>query len=273
MNFKFQAFHPYLSFGEGKNYFVQPDGAPSFSGWDSVSHPTEMTDDALDLWRLGKSAFDSLQAINSKDEFDDLCESIIKIVRSMRFSIGERLVKNEKAPIFVDHDGERISPDLDDLSDSTIIDITWQLTQAAPVNMEVSNILRACFLFKCLNAIDNSIIGMCLDGRCAVSSAIEAAQAFSNSQVIESGSDSLNRARSKFAAESAMSRYKKDPKQKEKMFVRECWEAWQKEPSKYGGKAKFAKDMLTKCVHLESQKKIEDWCRSWEVESLTLPAK
>lgn len=61
--------------------------------------------------------------------------------------------------------------------------------------------------------------------------------------------------------------YKKlesDPKQKEKVFVCECWQDWQKNPDRYKSKAAFARDMLTKCEHLISQKKIEDWCREWE---------
>lgn len=56
----------------------------------------------------------------------------------------------------------------------------------------------------------------------------------------------------------------KDPKQKEKSFVFECWQDWQKNPDSYNGKAAFGRDMLTKCEHLTSQKKIEDWCREWK---------
>ena len=54
------------------------------------------------------------------------------------------------------------------------------------------------------------------------------------------------------------------PKQKEKHFVRECWDEWQKHPDRYRSKSAFASDMLSKCEHLSSQKKIEDWCREWE---------
>lgn len=54
-----------------------------------------------------------------------------------------------------------------------------------------------------------------------------------------------------------------DPKQAEKILVRECWEEWQKNPANYKSKAMFARDMLTKCESLTSQKKIEDWCRQW----------
>jgi hypothetical protein len=57
-----------------------------------------------------------------------------------------------------------------------------------------------------------------------------------------------------------------DPKQKEKKFVRECWDKWQASPSNYLSQAEFARDMLSKSEHLTSQKKIEDWCRVWKTQ-------
>ena len=78
------------------------------------------------------------------------------------------------------------------------------------------------------------------------------------------------RALSRHSRGGAIAKLKMDPKQNEKSFVRGCWQDWQKKPSAYKGKAAFARDMLTKCEHLKSQKKIEDWCRAWERG--TLPA-
>jgi hypothetical protein len=66
------------------------------------------------------------------------------------------------------------------------------------------------------------------------------------------------------ARNNALKRVEKDPKQKDKSFVLSCWEAWQNKPASYKFKADFARDMLDKCEHLKSQKKIEDWCRDWE---------
>jgi len=66
------------------------------------------------------------------------------------------------------------------------------------------------------------------------------------------------------AKKGALAKIASDPKQKEKSFVRECWQDWQKNPDSYKSKAAFGKDMLQKCEHLDSQKKIEDWCREWE---------
>ena len=66
------------------------------------------------------------------------------------------------------------------------------------------------------------------------------------------------------ASAGGRARVANDPKQKEKHFVRECWNEWQKHPDRYRSKSAFASDMLSKCEHLSSQKKIEDWCREWE---------
>jgi hypothetical protein len=74
------------------------------------------------------------------------------------------------------------------------------------------------------------------------------------------------RAESKKQSERARARHAKDPKQKDKAFVRECWERWQESRGDYKSKAAFALAMLDKCEHLESPKQIEDWCRAWEKE-------
>lgn len=58
-----------------------------------------------------------------------------------------------------------------------------------------------------------------------------------------------------------------DPKQADKVLVRECWDDWQKQPDRYKGKAAFARDMLDKYENLKSQPVIEGWCRAWEKES------
>ena len=55
-----------------------------------------------------------------------------------------------------------------------------------------------------------------------------------------------------------------DPKATEKTFVKQCWDDWQRDASRYASKAAFARDMLTKCEHLSDQRTIEDWCREWQ---------
>lgn len=55
----------------------------------------------------------------------------------------------------------------------------------------------------------------------------------------------------------------KDPRQHEKVLVKDCWDAWQREPARYTGKAAFARDMLQKFEALKSQAVIARWCRAW----------
>jgi hypothetical protein len=66
------------------------------------------------------------------------------------------------------------------------------------------------------------------------------------------------------ARHAASKRLEKDPRQKEKRFVFDCWSKWQENPANYKSQAAFARDMLEKCAHLTSHKKIEDWCREWK---------
>ncbi len=61
----------------------------------------------------------------------------------------------------------------------------------------------------------------------------------------------------------ALERLKRDPKQQDKAFVYECWQAWQAKLESYPGQSAFARDMLTKCAHLVSTRTVEDWCREW----------
>lgn len=72
----------------------------------------------------------------------------------------------------------------------------------------------------------------------------------------------------------ALAKIAKDPKQKVKQEVRECWDEWRKKPSQYKSKSAFARSMLEKfppdkdekgrTIGLESQRVIERWCKEWE---------
>lgn len=75
---------------------------------------------------------------------------------------------------------------------------------------------------------------------------------------------SLQAAKATLAKMGGLAKLAADPKQQEKSFIYNCWQSWQKKTDSYKSKAAFARDMLTKCEHLTSQKKIEDWCREWE---------
>lgn len=75
------------------------------------------------------------------------------------------------------------------------------------------------------------------------------------------------KAKSEYARNNAYKRHENSVQQRDKKLVNSCWLEWQKKPENYKGKAAFARDMLTKCDELTSQKVIEDWCRVWEKEN------
>ena len=75
---------------------------------------------------------------------------------------------------------------------------------------------------------------------------------------------SLTKAKAALAKMGGLARVAADPRQADKAFIFTCWQNWRKNPTNYTYKAEFAKDMISKCEHLKSQKKVEDWCREWE---------
>jgi hypothetical protein len=243
MKLKFQAFHPYLTYKNSGKYFIRPSGEPSFKGWPSISHPTEMIDDALSLWRLGKLAFEALGEINSKDEFDEFYDYNCQAIRGVRLMLAERLILDPNSILFHDQAGENFSAEIDDFSNCAIVDILWQVSRQQP---ECPPFIAGMFLFACLEEIDSAIISMCLDSGYAISSALAAAEAYGNFQAIVSGNDNLQQVRSELAVRGAIERYKRDPKQLAKAFVKECWEQWQENPKRYKTQSGFASDVLAK---------------------------
>ncbi|MFA7606109.1 MAG: hypothetical protein WCY08_05955 [Rhodocyclaceae bacterium] len=80
----------------------------------------------------------------------------------------------------------------------------------------------------------------------------------------ETWAELLSETRRHQAARGARGLHAVDPRQQEKALIKEQWAEWQGNPTRYRGKAEFAKQMLKECKHLTSQKVIEDWCRIWE---------
>lgn len=243
----FHFYHPYLSFSDETNYFISPNGQPSFSKWGSKSNPTKMSDDALSLWRLGKRAYDALGEINGKDGFDNMYEFHLKMVDDVREMIIERAKSEPGFFRFVDLEGKSVSPEIEDLRSYSVVDLMWQMVQQLGETKHSDTFLfmGAMFIFTCLEQIDDAIVGMCSDGG-AICSALEAADAFANYQAIESGNENLQKIRSEAAARAAIERYKRDPKQAAKAFVKECWDQWKENPHRYKSQSSFANDVLTK---------------------------
>jgi len=84
--------------------------------------------------------------------------------------------------------------------------------------------------------------------------------------------EALERAFSQKQSERARARDAKDSdgKQAVKAEVRECWQRWQAEPSRYPTLAAFAADMLEKYPdHLKNPQVVERWTRAWRAAEAT----
>ena len=262
---RFHYFDPYLTYVDPDNYgFIAPMGKPT----------QELNCDTEALFRLGKQAFNRLvhEGECLREEFYEGYAGYWKMIDESRENLAVMFDEGRLRPIG-DITRKPILLDFKQADDNQVVSLCWQLYSAPWCNgaatEDVKNVFLQLFLFHTLREIDNALIGVALDGG-GVVAAIYAADALSNAIAIESGDEQLTKARKHFAYQAAIEKLKRDPRQNEKTFVYECWRDWQKKPNSYKGKAAFARDMLTKCEHLKSQKKIEDWCREWG--SGTLPA-
>lgn len=259
---RFQYYDPYLTYSDpGGDCFIDPMGKPG----------RELDFDTHALFRIGKEAFERLtnKESCSKEEFIEGYAAYWSRLDEFRELIREALIQEKLVP--KNYKGECLSIDIKKVHDSQLITICWEMYSAtwnkARAIDEDREVYRELFLFHALREVDNALMGLGYDGREAMVVGIEAANALSNAVAIESGDQHLSDARKRLAYQAAIEKLKHDPKQRDKAFVRDCWEAWQKNLSNYKGKAAFARDMLSKCEHLESTKKIEDWCRLWEAET------
>lgn len=257
---KFLSYHPFLTYSNPDSArFVDPNGKPR-----EVLNP-----DSYALFQIGEDAFKRLGGLQySREDFEIGYAGYWAILDEARTSIHESFKEGQIR--LVKESGEGVDMvNADDIDDAQVIAFFWNRCSQLKGRMddEISQVIRLVFLFHTFREIDNSLIGMKLDGREAVVAAIGAANSLANAIAIECGNEHLREARQQLAYQAVQAKLARDPKQREKAFVRECWKAWQEKPDSYNGKAAFARDMLTKCEHLESQKKIEDWCRDWEAQS------
>lgn len=265
--FRFLSYHPYASFTGSSSTFLTASGdSPRISACD-----TGLSDDALELWQLGKRAFQQLEGFkfDSVDHFDRIYCDYQRDIRTFACHLQENSHKFEFKGNLTD---EILTPDFSENQNGyLILDVLQQLREAENSN---SDHLACYFLFACLQEIDCALILLCLDGG-AADSIVSATLALEKANAISTKSARLQRARSEFSTLGAIERHKRDPKQTDKSFVKECWLAWQANRIAYKGKASFARDMLQKCENLESAKVIEDWCREWEKQAKTgtMPAK
>lgn len=273
MAYKFLIYHPYLTFNDPLNttHFVKPNG----------KHGEELSASTEALFRIGKEAYEMLYQdvpneyaevkpeeyfeVKSKEDFDHAVLShYFKFIKDLR-PVFQEMESDGKLKL-KDSNGTRVNIEWSDTQDNQIVDLAWQIfsKRQSTADADSKRCYTHLFLLHALIAIDDALISIDLGSTDAVSAAIEAANALANAMAIESGNDKLQDARRNMSLRGAMAKIANDPRQKEKSFILECWQSWQKSPATYASKAAFSRDMIAKCEHLKSQKKIEDWCRGWE---------
>lgn len=259
---RFHFFDPVLTYSSPDNdRFIEVNGKTG----------KELNPDTDALFRIGEEAFARLAQGKefSKDEFENAYAAYWAALDGFRDLLselrdqGQLLIKNEN--------GAHMSVDISALDDTQIASICWQFYSGSPRVLgrsdETKEVYWQLFLFHALREVDNSLIGIALDGREAVVAAIGAANALSNAIAIESGSEKEQEFRRDMAYRGAIEKLKRDPKQMAKAKVKECWDEWQLKPTNYKGKSAFAKDMMTKFEELDSQPVITRWCSQWEKEA------
>ncbi|MDB5853258.1 MAG: hypothetical protein JWR22_1299 [Herminiimonas sp.] len=234
----FYSYDPFMTYGMANKHFVDRNGKPAFIA--QKNDPEWMSEDDVALWRLGRDAYLKLPPCSNKEEFDASLAEHYKMIKGLRTSIAA--VAIEKRVVFKNEDDQPIEPDFDDFTSMGILEIAWKLVKAGAADAAV---IKNNFLFACLESIEHGLIANHLDGG-GVYSAIEAANAFANFVAIDSGSTSLQQARSEIGLAGALERYRDDPKQEAKKFIKECWIEWQRDSGKYPKQSAFASDMLTK---------------------------
>jgi hypothetical protein len=260
---RFLAYHPHLTFSDpDADRFVSPNGKPD----------KELDEDANALFGIGRKIYQMFEGITSAAQLDAALTEYAEFIDAGRRLIPEMLASG-KLVLKGEPSGQK-DVDWTAIEDDSVIGIAWQVFEKTKLKNEDfdNNYFIMVMAIHALIEIDNALISLKLRESGAVVAACEAANALSNLLALDSGDQKLQEARRDLAYRGAIARIERDPKQKEKTFIHECWQRWQQSPETYASKAAFARDMLSKCEHLTSQKKIEDWCREWESETGTQPA-
>lgn len=249
---KFISYDPYLTFSNPLNTCL-------------VAHNGNEIPDTESLFFLGKEAYKYfIHGIESKEDFNELLICYLELVNIYRQELPKKNIECKNP------NGKKFALDWNQADDCQLVNVAWQIFQKTRIELGEDKVIYAeLYFFLTLIEIDNTYMAMTFNPVDAVTLAIEAANALANAIAIKSENEKLKEVRRDMAYRGAIARIKLDPKQNDKKFVFACWKEWQDNPERYSSKASFARDMLEKCEHLVSNKKIEDWCREWEKTNST----
>ncbi|KAF0843440.1 hypothetical protein FNL37_0866 [Methylovorus glucosotrophus] len=257
---KFYHFCPIKTYSHPESkFFIQKNGT------EFCLSRNRNSSDLNEIFRLGKEIFRRISLLQKNGSFEDFLSTYdmdIQLFREMAIYLHQ----SKKIVLIGDISGERIeNPDWYEMNHAEIINICWNVATSTDwlSDNDFSSLYYSCLLGCALIEVDRTLLNLMM-GEGAVESSISAANLLSNAMSIDSNNKSFELSRKNFALSGAIGRLNADPRQKEKSFVFDCWKKWKLDTSRYQSKASFARDMLEKCEHLTSQKKIEDWCRVWE---------
>jgi len=214
MDQRFTTYHPYLTYSDPSNErFVRNGG--KFG-------PVVVTEDTIELFRIGQEAYKKLPKVKSKEDFDSkLLPRYFKFIEKWRGILSDKCSQKTLKGIFLDWEDFNIA--WDRAQEQQILAIAWHLySNYVRTNTRGKYQFKRAFLFYSLREIDNSIIAMEIGRGGSIIAGIEASNALSNAISIESGSERLQEARQELAYNAALARHKKTTHVK-RQEVKDYW--------------------------------------------------
>lgn len=244
--------------GNEHRCFITKDGTPG-SNWRKEAEDDSGTEA---LWHLGNKAFQALQ-IKDRADWDHRRDCYLEKLKLWR----KNLVRVIAAGWVSNTDGSILTVEsyaIGSRSNYSVLSL-WR-----SIFSHMRGKIKFCdepsaedLLLSVFPLIEEALIARDLGSSDAIAASVDAANCLADALALNPDGERQRGARQTLARQAASYRYAKDPKQAEKQFVKRCYDEWNQGVTRYKSAAAFARDMLKKCVHLTSQKKIEDWVRDW----------
>jgi hypothetical protein len=266
MAYQFRNYDPIASFERGHpdDSFRLADGSDIFSSGAWLSR----SDDS-DINVLRKIAFRAVAGLVRLKDNESLADSLLtwlRFVDEYRERLAEGLSTRLIKVVVCDSSGARLPHDeaieaVLESDDFDLVNVTASLAKGTSEPLEPS--IAMMYYVVALKKVDEAILSVMCGGNGTACHAVVALESLKAGEALENYSDTKRQTFSDWGRRARAKSLEVDPRQKEKLFIRDCWSEWQKQPSNYRSKAAFAKDVIEKCQFLVSTKVVENWCREW----------
>lgn len=238
---------------------------------DAPSGISEEHPDVLILASLGRRIVRDFQTTIPLSGIPNKVTESIRSITKFRDAFKSAMDATEVKPTVFDSNGKQIP----------VEDAVWRVQHA--VELDVVNTMVGLFgkkdeierpfggiaiqhkyLSVAALEVDRALVKLKAGSEGITTNAVVALDAIHHAETFMTESTVRKATLSEWGRKAISQRLSVDPRQADKKFVHECWLQWRQEPARYKSKAAFARDMLEKCAHLESNKVIETWCREWE---------